>query len=116
MSVFRQETIAGVDRLGTAGLSGCNQGINAQVIICRLDASKIDRNVGFSDMTGITVDGAVYGHSLDTHCLGRTHDATSDFSAIGDQKSVNHGRCSRVIRVTARCNGRCSGSKWVEGR
>ncbi|MND43741.1 hypothetical protein D3C80_345610 [compost metagenome] len=92
--VLREETVAGVDGLGAAGLGGGDQLVHQQVAFRRLGAAQVDGDVGLAHVAGVAVDGAVHGHGADTQGLGGAHDAAGDFTAVGDQQGSDHCYCS----------------------
>ena len=88
--VFREKTVTRVNCLGTAGL-GCRDNlVYQQVAVSRLGTAEVDRDIRFTHMPGMAVDGTVYRHGSQAHGLGGTHHAAGDFAAVGHQKSGNH--------------------------
>ena len=102
--VFREEAVAGVNRLGAAGVGGGNQLVDLQVTIGGLAAAQVDADIGFTAMAGIAVDGAVHSHGGQPHGLGGTHDPAGDFATVGHQNGVEcaHERGSWVCQLGAR--------------
>ncbi len=90
LGVLRKKTVAGVDRLGTAGLGGIDQLVDAQVTVGRLGAAQVDADVSFAGVARRGVDGAVHGNGGQAHGLGGAHYAAGDLAAVGNQEGRYH--------------------------
>ncbi|MNK93454.1 hypothetical protein D3C87_1136150 [compost metagenome] len=91
--VLRQKAIAGVNRLGAAGLGGGDQFVDLQIAVGGFAATEVDPNVGFADVAGVTVGGAVHGHGGQAQGLGGAHHPASDFATVGHQQG-GEDRCA----------------------
>ncbi|MNO81996.1 hypothetical protein D3C76_732550 [compost metagenome] len=91
--VLRQKTIAGVNRLGAAGLGGGDQLVDLQITVGGFAATQVNANVGFAAVPGVTVGGAVHGHGGQAQGLGGTHYPASDFATVGHQQG-GEDRCA----------------------
>ncbi len=103
-SVFREKTVAGMNRLGTASLGGGDQFIDLQITLGSLAAAQIDADIGFTAVARIAVGGAVHSDGSQAQGLGGAHDPAGDFATVGHQHSGNH-RCAhqRDSLVGAAC-------------
>ncbi|RMS54260.1 hypothetical protein ALP64_202141 [Pseudomonas syringae pv. actinidiae] len=104
VSVFRQKTVTGVDRLCAADLGCFDELVDHQVAFSRLAAAKVDADIGLATVARVAVNGAVYGNGGQAHLFCGAHDAAGNFPAVGDQQ------CGQ-FRPVHRCESFCRSSR-----
>ena len=82
--VFRQETVAGVNRFGPGDLTGCDDRGDREVGLGRGGRADTDGFVGHAHMHRVAVGGGMHRDGLDAHLAGRADDAQRDLSPVGD--------------------------------
>ena len=89
--VFRQEAVAGMDRVGAGDLAGRQQLRNVEVALARRRRADADALVGQLDVHGVGVGGGVDRNGCDVQLLAGAQHPERDLAAIGDQDLVKHG-------------------------
>ena len=88
VGVFRQEAVAGMNRLRVGDFGRADDRGNVQVALRRRRRADAYRLVGKPHVFGIRVGFRVDDDGLDGQLAARTLDAQRDFAAIGDQHLV----------------------------
>lgn len=89
ISVFRQEAVAGVDRLRAAALRHLQDGVAAKIAFGRARAANGIRLIGLAHMLGAGVGFGVHRHRADTQAAATADDAAGDFATVGNQDFSN---------------------------
>ena len=84
--VFREEAIAGMDRVRAADLSGGNDRGDVEVAVLGGRRPDADRFIRQTDVHRIGVGGRMDRNRLDPHFMRSAVDAQRDLAAIGDQQ------------------------------
>ncbi len=90
IGVLREETVAGMDRVGLGDLGGRNDGRDVQVRGGRRIGADADVFVGETHVKSIAVGLAVDGNSPDAELPAGRDDAQGDLPAVGDQDLLEH--------------------------
>ena len=89
--VFRQEAVAGVDGLGTAGMGGGNDRLAAQVALGGRGRANVRGFVSQADMAGVGIGVGIHRHGGNSQAAAGGDDAAGDFTTVGDQHLGEHG-------------------------
>jgi hypothetical protein len=89
-SIFREEAIARVDGVGSAGSGDLRDLLAAQVSFGGSSAGQGIRFVGGANVQCIAVGLGVDGDSGDAHFLQRLGDADGDFATVGNEDLGEH--------------------------
>jgi hypothetical protein len=81
-----------VDGVDVSDFSGADDAIGAKVTIGALGAADADRFIGQLHVQGLDVGLGIDGEGFYAQLSASTYDAQSNFTAIGDQYFLNHGR------------------------
>ena len=104
MRILRQETVTRMNRLHVADLGGANHAVDLQVAINgfrRTDAIGLGGQIEIGRAAiGLAED----GHRLDAHLAASAKDPQGDFTAIGNQDSLEHQKrgqspCKGIVSV-----------------
>ena len=90
IGVFRQETVAGVDRLGPGDLAGRDDRGHRQVGLPRGRRADTDRLVGHAHVHRVRVGGGVHRDGRHPHLARGPDDAQRDLAAVGDEDLGEH--------------------------
>ncbi len=82
--VFRQEAIAGVDRLSAGDLAGRDDRGEAQIALRRRVGADADGLIRHANVHRIGIGGGMHRNRFDPHFTAGAHDPKSDLSAVGD--------------------------------
>ncbi len=93
--VFRQEAIAGMDRVRAGDLAGRHDLVDVEIAVARRRRPHAHALVGEFDVHGVGVGGRVDRYRLDAEFLGRPQHAQGDFPAIGNEDFMKHHRLTR---------------------
>ena len=88
--VFRQKTIAGVDRLRAGDLAGRNDRGLGKIAFrrrCRADA---DAFISHPHMHRVSIDGGMHRDRFDPHLTAGAHHAQRNLAPVGDQDFLEH--------------------------
>ena len=88
--VFREESVAGVDGIGTGDLGGGDDAVDLEVGFLAGGRADADGFVGELDVHGIDVRLGIDGDGFDAEFAAGADDAEGDFAAIGDQDALEH--------------------------
>ncbi len=91
IGVFREEPIAGVDRVGAGLFGGCNDLVDHQIAFGRGRAADVDRFVGFNDVQRFGIRVGIDRDGRDAHPARGADDPAGDLAAVGDQDFLEHG-------------------------
>ena len=89
--VFRQEAVAGMDRLGARAFGGVQDGVRPQVAVAGGRRADVDGLVGHLDMQRLGVGVGIDRDRADAEPAGGADDAAGDLAAVGDQDLGEHG-------------------------
>ena len=90
--VLAQETIAGVNGLGTRGLGRFNDGLPTQVAVFGCGGAHMNGFVTCRHVFGIGVCIGIHRHGLNAHALGCGCHTACNFAAIGNEDFFEHGK------------------------
>ena len=102
MRVFGQKSVARMNRLHVADLGGADDAVDLQIAVGGLRRTDAIGLVGQVEVGGAAVGLAEDGHRFDAQLAAGTKDAQGDFTAIGNQNSLEHGY-SRVSTLNSGC-------------
>ena len=92
LGVFREEAVAGVDRVGMGDFGGRDDVGHVEIGIFGSGRADADRFVGQADVHRVAVGGRVNRNRGDAHFVARTMNPQRDFAAVGDQQFLDrHG-------------------------
>jgi hypothetical protein len=89
--VLGEEAVAGVDGARAGIARGLQDGVGAQVAGARLGAADVHGLVAGGDVAGVGVGVGIHRDGADAHAAGGGGHAAGDFTAVGNQQSVEHG-------------------------
>ena len=92
MGVFRQESVAWMNRVGTGDLGRRHDRRNIEIARFRRWRADAYGFVGQADMHGLGVGGRVDRDRTDTHFAARPMNAHRDLATVGDENLVEHRR------------------------
>ena len=102
--VLRQETVAGMDRLGAGLLRRVEDAIDDEIRLARRRRPDQHRLVGESHVTRVRVRFRIHRDGGDTHLPRGLDDATGDFTAVGYEDLLEHQclavKSPRAMRAT----------------
>ena len=81
-----------MDGLRAGVAAGLHDFVDQQIGLRRGRRAQMHRLVGHLDMERVLVGVGIDGDRLDAHLAGRLDDAAGDFTAIGNQDFLEHGR------------------------
>ena len=90
LGVFREETIARVNRFSTRLFAGSDDLVDHQIRFFRRSRADADGFVSQFDVTGRRIGFRVHGNGFDAHLAGSFDNATGDFAAVGNQDFLEH--------------------------
>ena len=93
VGAFRQEAVAGMNRVGAGDLGGADHRRHVQVAVGAARRTDADVLVGEPDVQRVLVRLGVDGHGLDAELAAREDDAHGDLAAVRDQDFLEHGIC-----------------------
>ena len=102
MRILGQKTVARMNRLHVADFGGADDPVDLQVAVGGLGRTDAIRLVGQLQIGGAAVGLAENGHGFDAQLAAGAKDAQGDFTAIGNQNSLEHGY-SRVSTLNRGC-------------
>ena len=88
--VFRQEAIAGMNRVGPCDFARCKQCGHVQIAVLGRRRSDADAFVSKPDMHGVCIRGRMHGNGRDAEFLAGAQHAQCNLAAIGNQDLVEH--------------------------
>jgi hypothetical protein len=86
--VLREESVAGVDRLGPRSPDGIEERVDGQVALPGRRGADADGDVRLGDVPGTRVGVAVDGDGTNAHRPQRADDPHGNLAAVGDQHGV----------------------------
>ena len=89
-SVFREEAVAGVDRLGAAGAGGGEDFLHDQIGAGGRAFAEADGLGGLLEVQAGGVGFGVHGDAAHVQFIERAQDAAGNGAAVGDQELVEH--------------------------
>ena len=89
IGVFRQEAIAGVDRVGAGGAGGRKDGVAAKIAFGGGRRADAHRRIGQMHMQRIGIGIGMHRDRPDPHAPRGADDAARDLAPVGDQKARN---------------------------
>jgi hypothetical protein len=92
LGVFRKKTVAWMDRIYVGDLGRADNPIGPEVAFGALVSTDADRLIRELDVQRLNVCLGVNRQRLDAHLAASSHDAKSDFAAVGDEDFLDHGR------------------------
>jgi hypothetical protein len=98
--VLRQEAVAGVDRVGAAGLGRRDDAIDRQVAVAGRRRAEPDGEVGEAEVGRVGVGVGEHRDGAEAHLATGAQHARGDLAAVGDQHAVDRTR-DRVGRRVA---------------
>ena len=96
---FRQESVAGMDRVGAGNLGGADDRRHVEVAVGAARRADADVLVGEADVQRVLVGLGVHGHGLDAELAARVDDAQGDLAAVRDQDFLEHPSLSRTTET-----------------
>jgi hypothetical protein len=90
--VFRQEAVAGMDRVGASLLAGGDDLVHRQIRLAARRGADRDRFVGDLDVERVAVGVGIDRDRRDAKAPRGLDDAAGDLAAVGDQDLLQH-RC-----------------------
>ena len=90
VSVFAQETVAGMDRLGVRYFGSRDDGRHAQIALRRCGRTDADRLIGQLHILGVAVGFGINHHRLDAHFAAGALDPEGDLASISNQYFFEH--------------------------
>ncbi|MCY1242332.1 hypothetical protein D9M72_552860 [compost metagenome] len=98
--VFREETVARMDRIRARAPGSVENGRDVQIRLLHRGRTDVDCFVGHLYMQGIGVGIAEHGDRAIAQRLGRALDAAGDFTAVGDEDffQSGHGLALWILR------------------
>ena len=96
VGVLGQEAVAGMNRLHVADFGGADHAGDLEIAVGRLRRADAIRFVGQLEIAGAAIALAEDGHRLDAQLAARPDDPQRDFTAIGNENSLVHGREGQV--------------------
>ncbi len=96
--VLRQESVAGMHRVGAGDLAGGEQTGNVEVAFGRRRRSDAHALVGEAHVHGVGVCGGVDRDGGDAKLLARALNAQRDLTPVGDQDLVEHSVAGHQAR------------------
>ena len=91
LRILGQEPVAGMNRVGTGGACGIEDGALREVAVGGGGAADADGAVGDRHVQRARIGIGVDRHRLDAHLAARAHDAHRDLSAVGYEHPLEHG-------------------------
>ena len=85
LGLFRQEAVAGMDRLGAGALAGFDDAVGDQIALGGRSRADQHLFVGHFRVQRVGVGFGIDGDGLDAHAPRRLDDAAGDFTTVGDQ-------------------------------
>ena len=89
LGVFRQEAVAGVDRIALCNLRRRDDVGDVEIAVGRSGRADAHRVIGQPDVHRISIGGGVHRHRFNPHFMRRAVDAQRNFAAIGDQDTLD---------------------------
>ena len=89
--VFSQETVAGVNGVGTGNLGGCNQRGNIQITLWRRCRADADGFIGQFDVQAVFIGFGMDGNGGNAHFTAGTQYTQCNLAAVGNQYFFQHG-------------------------
>ena len=89
---FGEEPVPGMDRLGTRGERGVDDGVDQQVALARRRRTEADGDIRHAHVGGLRVRVRVDGHRLHAQLVAGADDADGDLPAVGDEDSTERRR------------------------
>lgn len=83
--VFREETVAGVDRLGAALPRGGNDFLHHQIGLRRRAVAKAKRFIGFANMQAAEIGIGIDGDAFNLHIAQRAQNSAGDGATVGNK-------------------------------
>jgi len=93
--VFRQEAVAGMNRLGAGDLAGRDDRGEVQVALPRRRRADAHGLVGHADVHRVGVGGRMDGDGPDAHLAAGADHPQRDLAAVGDEDLVEHPPVTR---------------------
>ena len=90
IGIFREEAVAGVNRLGIGDFRCRNDRRDVEITQLRRGRADAHRFVGQADVLGLAVGVGMHHHGLDTQFAAGALDAQGNFATIGDQNLTEH--------------------------
>src|SRR4029434_107754 len=90
VGALRQETVPGMDRVGTCNLGGADDRGNVQITFGAARRADTDVLIGKADVKRVLVRFGEHGDGLDAELTARVDDPQRDLSAIGNQNLLEH--------------------------
>ena len=90
LGILGEETVAGMNRVGSGDLGGRDDARDLQVALARRRGADADVVVGEADVQRLAVGLGVDGDGLDAELAARADDAQRDLAAIGDENLLKH--------------------------
>ncbi len=90
VGAFRQEAVAGMNRVGAGDLGGADDRRHVQIAVGAARRTDADVLVREPDVQRVLVGLGIDGDGLDAELAARMDDAQRDLTAIGDQNFLKH--------------------------
>ncbi len=90
LRILREETVAGMDRVGTGDLGGGDQARNLEIRFARRRGPDADVVVCEANVERLAVGVRIHGHRLYVEFATGANDPKRDLAAIGDQDFLEH--------------------------
>ncbi len=113
LGIFRQEAIAGVDRLGPAVARGAEDARGVQIAFARRGRADQNGLVGHADVQRLRIGLGIDRDGAQAHLARGTDDAAGDLAAISDEEESNIGFQPHPPQAML---GRGTIRRMVEGR
>ena len=85
IGVLGQESVTGMNRVGTAFHHGVDDRIDAQITFTRRRRTDPHRTIGRTHVQRIAIRIRIHRNRFDAHAPRGAHDAARDFAAVRDQ-------------------------------
>src|SRR5205814_7831852 len=99
---FREETVAGMNRVGTGLFGGGDDVLDHQIALARGRRTDAEGLVARAHVERRAVGVAVDGDGADAHLPTGTRDADRDLAAVGDEDLLHGGapyQMSRIVHI-----------------
>ena len=96
LCILREESVAGVNRLGAGSAGRCHHGVDVEIALARGCRSDVDRDVGLGDVARACVGVAEHGNRPDTHCAQRANHPHGDLATVGDKQNRSSSRAEAL--------------------
>ena len=115
--VLRQEAVAGVDGVSTAGGGGRQDVGNVEVALAAQGFAHADRFIGELHVQSVLINGAVHRHGGDAELAAASNDPEGNLAAVGDQHFADGhpAACSGLTPDRISADRSCRGAKTPPG-